>query len=98
MKQKIKDMNFLPETIVQSVTSQAKIQEITTCNTNNEDSTGSEIQITSGNTVAIQVDLQVINTHINSIHSTNREVKIVSENEHVNKEDIHEILTYYINK
>ena len=61
MKQKIKEMNFLPEVTEQSVASQANIQEAITCNTNNENTTGSEVQIVSGNTVAIQIDFQDIN-------------------------------------
>ena len=61
MKQKIKKMNFLPEITVQSVASEANIQETITCNANNEDTTSNEVQIVSGKTVAIQIDFQDIN-------------------------------------
>ena len=75
-------MNFLLEITVQSVASQANIQETITCNTINEDTTGNEIQIASGNTVAIQVDFQKINAY--NTYSTNSEVIITSEDEVIN--------------
>ena len=71
---KIKDMQFLPKTTAQSVASQANIQEVISCNTKNGDTTGNETQIASGNTVSIQVDFHELNTYINNIHSTNREL------------------------
>ena len=64
MKQKIKDMNFLPEITVQFIASQANLQEVNTYDTNNENTTGNKMQITSGITVAIQVHFQEIKTKI----------------------------------
>ena len=98
MKRKITYLNFLPEINVQSVASQANIQQIFTCKTNNEASTGNEIQNVSGNTVATQVDFHDINIYVKNAYSTNGEVKIASENEVTNREEIHETFTNNINK
>ena len=87
MKRKIKDLNFLPENISQSVGSQGNIQGIIACNTNNKDSVNTEKQNIPVNTVAIQVDFQKINAC--NVYSTNSEVIIASEDEVINKEGTH---------
>ena len=84
-------MNSLPAFTVQSVASQANIEGIITCNTDNEYSTVSEVKYTSGNTVAIQVHIHKINANVGNKYSTNRAVKGTSHIEVINKEDSHEI-------
>ena len=91
MKQRIKKMNFLLETTARSVASQANIQEVITCNTDNEYSGVSEVKYISGNSVAIQVDIRKINAYVDSKYSTNSAAKDTSQNECTNKEDSHEV-------
>ena len=93
MKHKIKDINFLCKTTVQSIASQANIDDIDIWSRKYEDFTSNEIQNASGNTVAIQVDVHEINTYMKNIYSRKSEEKNASKNEVTYKEDTHEIFS-----